>query len=170
MGEDFERSLPWCSFRCLESIISNICSVQFIHSVVCLTLCYPSGLQHTRPPCPPPALVNDAIQHLIVCDPLLLLPSTLPASVSFWMSQFFTWDAQNIRASASASVLPMNIKDWFLLRLTALISLMSKGLSRVFSNTTVQKHQFFGAEPSLWSNSHIHTWLLEKPWLCLSAN
>ena len=78
------------------------------------------------------------------------------------MSQFFTSDGQSMRASSSASVLPMNIQDWFPLRLTGLISLLSKGLSRVFCNTTVQKHQFFGAQLSLWSNSHIHTWLLEE--------
>ena len=75
----------------------------------------------------------------------------------FPMSQFF------ISGSALASVFPVNIQDWFPLGLTDLISLLSKGLSRVFSNTTVQKHQFFGAQLSLWSNSHIHTWLLEKP-------
>ena len=79
------------------------------------------------------------------------------------MSPFFTSGGHNIGASASASVLPMNIQDWFPLGLTGLISLQSKGLSRVFSNTAVQKHQFFGAQLSLWSNSHIHTWLLEKP-------
>ena len=69
---------------------------------------------------------------------------------------------QNIGASASASALPMNIQDWFPIGLTGLISLQSRGLSRVFSNTIVQKHQFFSTQPSLWSNSHIHTWLLEK--------
>ena len=84
-------------------------------------------------------------------------------SASFPMSQFFASSSQIIVPSASASVLPMNIQSWFPLRLTGLISLQSKGLSRIFSNTTVQKHQFFGAQPSLWSNSHICTWLLEKP-------
>ena len=86
-----------------------------------------------------------------------------PASGSFPMSQFFASGGQNIGVSVSASVLPMNIQDWFPLGLTGLISLQSKGLSRVFSNTTVQKHQFFGTQLSLWSNSHIHIWLLEKP-------
>ena len=100
--------------------------------------------------------------HLILCHPLVLLPS-LPASGSFPMSQFFISDGQSTGASASASVLPMNIKDWFPLGLTYLISLLSKGLSRVFSNTTVQNHQFFSAQLSLWSNTHIHTWLLDKP-------
>ena len=88
---------------------------------------------------------------------------SFPASGSFQMSQFFTSGGQSIGASASASALPMIIQDWFPLRWTGWISLMSKGLSRVFSNTTVQKHQFFSAQLSLWSNSHIHTWLLEKP-------
>ena len=75
------------------------------------------------------------------------------------MSQFFASGGQRIGVSASASDLPMNIRGWFPLRLTGLISLLSKGLSRVFSSTTVQKYQFFGTQPSLWSNSHIHTWL-----------
>ena len=86
-----------------------------------------------------------------------------PAWRSFPMSRLFTSGGQSIGASASASVLPMNIQDWFPLGLTDLISLLSKGLSRVFSNTTVQQHQFFGAQPSLWSKSFTHTWLLEKP-------
>ena len=86
-----------------------------------------------------------------------------PASKSFLMSQFFASGGQNIGASASASVLPMNIQDCFPLGLTGWISLQSKGLSRVFSTTTVQKHQFFSAQLSLWSNTRIHTWLLEKP-------
>ena len=88
---------------------------------------------------------------------------SFPASWSFPMSQFFASGGQNIGVSASASVLPLNIQDWFLLGLTGWISLKSKGLSRVFSNTTVQKHQFFGSHLSFWSSSHIHTWLLEKP-------
>ena len=90
-------------------------------------------------------------------------PQSFPASGSFLMSQFFISPGQSTGASASASVLPMNIQDWFPLRLTCWISLQSKGLSRVFSNTTVQKHQFFGAQLSLWSNSHIRMWLMEKP-------
>ena len=85
-----------------------------------------------------------------------------PESGSFVISQFFTSGGQSIGASASASVLIMNIQDWFPLRWTGLI-LQSKGLSRVFSSITVRKHQFFSAQPSLWSNFHIHTWLLEKP-------
>ena len=88
---------------------------------------------------------------------------------SFLMSQLFPSNGQNIRVSASASVLPMNIQDWFPLGWTGWISLQSKGLSRVFSNSTVQKHQFFGTQLSLESNSHIHTWLLEKPQLWLDG-
>ena len=102
--------------------------------------------------------------RLILCHPLLF-----PASGSFPMSQFFASGGQSIGASASASVLPMNIQGWFPLGLIGLISLQSKGLSRVFSNTTVQKHQFFSTQASLWSNSHIHTWLLEKPQLWLDG-
>ena len=103
--------------------------------------------------------------HLILCCLLILLPSTFTASGSFQMSQLFASGGQRIGVSASASVLPMNITGWFPLGLTGLISLQSKGLSRVFSNTVVQKHQFFDAQPSLWSNSYIHTRLLEKPQL-----
>ena len=98
---------------------------------------------------------------LLPSSPLAL--NLFPASASFQMSQFFISGGQRIGASASASVLPMNIQGWFPLGLTDLISLLSKGLSRVFSNTTVWKHQFFGTQPSLWSNFHIPTWLLEKP-------
>ena len=97
--------------------------------------------------------------HLILCHPLLLLPSIFPSTESFPMSQFFSSGGQGV--GASASVLAMNIQDWFPLGLTGWISLQSKGLSRAFSNTTVQKHWFLGAQLSLWSNSH--TWLLEKP-------
>ena len=88
---------------------------------------------------------------------------SFPASGSFQMSQFFVSGGPSIGVSVSASVLPINIQDWFPLGSTGWISLQSKGLSRVFSNTTVQKHQFFGTQLSWWSNSHIHTSLLEKP-------
>ena len=88
---------------------------------------------------------------------------SFPASGSFQMSQFFASGGLSIGSSALASDLPMTIWDWFSLGLTGLISLQFQGLSRVFSNILVQKHQFFGAQLSLWSNSHIHTWLLEKP-------
>ena len=99
-----------------------------------------------------------------ICHPLLFLPSVFPSiSVSsFPMSQLFTSGGQSIGVSASVSVLPMNVQDRFPIGLTGLISLQSKRLSRVFSNTTVWKHWFFSAKPSLWSNSHICTWLLEN--------
>ena len=100
--------------------------------------------------------------HLILCHPLLP-PSTFSASGSFQMSQFLASGGQSTGVSASLQVLPMNIQDWFPLGWTCWISLQFKGLSRVVFNTTVQKHQFFGAQLSLQSNSHIHTWLLEKP-------
>ena len=107
--------------------------------------------------------------HLILCCPLFLLPSIFPSIRVFSNSQFFKSCGQSVGASASVSVLPMNIQDWFPLGWTGLISLQSKGLSRVLSNTTVQKHQFLSTQPSLWSTSHIHTWLLEKPELCLDG-
>ena len=87
---------------------------------------------------------------------------SFPASETFPMSPFFTSGGQSVGVSASTAILPMNIQDWFPLGLTGLISLQSKELPRVFSNIIVQKHQFFGAQLSLWSNSHIHTWLLEN--------
>ena len=133
----------------------------------------PHGLQHTRLPC---------LYHLwsmlklmfVECVipsnnltlsvvPLSFCLQSFPVSGSFLMSQLFTSDGQSIGPSASASVFPMNMQDWFPLGSSGWISLQSKGLSRVFSNTTVQKHQFFSVQPSLWSNAHIHTWLLEKP-------
>ena len=100
--------------------------------------------------------------HLILCCPLLLLPSIFPSIGSFPMSQLFSSGGQSIRVSALASVLLINIEDWFPYGWTGWISLQSKGLSRVFYNTTVQKHQFFSTQLSLESNSHIPTWLLEK--------
>ena len=129
------------------------------------------GLQHARPPCPSPTLraCSNSCASSQWCHPTIsssVLPSCLessPTSGSFPVSQFFTSGGQSIRDSTLASVIPMNIYDWIPFGLTGLISLQSKGLSRVFSNTTVQKHQFFGAQLSLWPNSHIHTWLLEKP-------
>ena len=100
--------------------------------------------------------------HLILCCPLLP-PSIFPSISVFQMSRFFTSGGQSIGVSASKSVLQMNIQEWFPLGWTGLISLQSNGLSRVFSNTTVQKHQFFGAQLFFWSKSHVHTWQLEKP-------
>ena len=99
--------------------------------------------------------------HLILCYPHLL-PLIFPSIRVFLMSRLFTSGGRSIKASASTSVLLMNIQHWFPFRLTGWISLQSKGLSSIFSNTTVQKHQFFDTQPSLWSNSHICTWLLKK--------
>ena len=107
--------------------------------------------------------VGDVIQLISFSVPFCSCLQSFPASGSFTLSQFFASGGQSFGTSASASVLPMNIQDWFLLGSTGLISFLSKGLSRVFSSTTVWKHQFFGTQPSLWSNYHIHTWLLEKP-------
>ena len=147
-------------------------SVQFSHSVVSNSL-RPHESQHTRPPCLSPAprvhpnscasswWYHPAISSSVV--PFSSCPQSLPASGSFPVSQLFTWGGQSIRVSASASVLPMNTKDLSPLGWTGWISLLSKGLSRVFSNTTIQKHQFFSTQLSSQSNSHIHTWPLEKP-------
>ena len=101
--------------------------------------------------------------HLILCRPLLLLPQIPPNIRVFPNEVFFAWGGRSIGVSALASVLPMNTQDWSPLEWTGWISLHSKGLSRVFSNTTVHKHQFFSAQLSSQSNSHIHTWPLEKP-------
>ena len=101
--------------------------------------------------------------HLIFCRPLFLLPPNPPASESFPMSQHFAWGGQSTGVSALASVLPKKSQGWSPSGWTDWISLQSKGLSRVFSNTTVQMHQFFSAQPSSQSNSHIHTWPQEKP-------
>ena len=103
--------------------------------------------------------------HLILCRPLLLLPPLPPTIRMFPMSQLFAWGGQSTRVSALALFLPNNTQGWSPLELTGWISLQSKGLSRVFSNTTVQKHQFFGTQLSSQSNSHIHIWPLEKPYL-----
>ena len=101
--------------------------------------------------------------HLILCHPLSSCPQSFPASGFFQMSQFFASGDQGTGVSPSTSDFPMNTWDWSPLGWTSWISLQSKGLSRVFSNTTVQKHQFFGAQPSSQSNSHIHIWPQEKP-------
>ena len=101
--------------------------------------------------------------RLIICGSLLLLPSIFPRVRVFSMGQFFTSAGQRIGVAVSASVLPMNLQDWFPLGWTGWISLQSKGLSRVFSNTIFQKHQFFGAQASLWSIPHISIWLLGRP-------
>ena len=141
---------------------------------LCLTLCNPVDCRTPgRLPCPSPSPRVRFNSSLLSqwCHPTILssmVPfssclQSFPASASFPMSQLFASGGQSLGASASASVLPMNIQDWFPLGLTGLISLESKRLSRVFSNTTVQNHQFFNAHPTPWSNSHTHKWLLEKP-------
>ena len=107
--------------------------------------------------------VSDAIQPSHPVTPFSSCSQSFPASGCFWVSWLLASWGQSIGASATASILPMNTQDWFPFGLTVLISLQSRGLSRVFSNITVQKHQFFGTQPSLWSNSHIHAWLLGKP-------
>ena len=113
--------------------------------------------------------VGDTVQPSHPLLPLLLLPSVFPSIIAFQMSQLFAAGGESIGVSASTSVLPMNIQDWFPLGWTGWISLQSKGLSRVFSNITVQKNQFFGTQLSSQSNSHIYTWLLEKPSLWLDG-
>ena len=131
----------------------------------------PHGLQHARPPCPSPTprVHSHSRPSSQWCYPAIsssVIPfshlQSFPASGSFPVSQFFTSGDQSIGASAPASVLPGNIQDWFPLGLTGLISFLSRD-SWVFSNITVQKQQIFKAQLSLWSNSHIHTWLLVKP-------
>ena len=130
------------------------------------------GLQHTRLPCPSlsPRLCLDVCPSSQWCylttsssaTPFSVCLQSFPASRSFPISRLFPSGGQSIGASASESVLPMCIQGWFSLGLTGLIPLQSKGLSRVFSGTIIRKHQFFSPQPSLWSNSHIRTWLLEK--------
>ena len=143
-------------------------SVQFSRSVVSDSL-QPHELQHARPPCPSPApgvhsnsgpssrWYHPAISFSVI--PFSSCPQSLPASESFPMSQPFAWGDQSTGVSALASFLPKNTQDWSPLEWTGWISLQSRGLSRVFSNTTVQKHQFFGAQPSsqCWAN-RLHAW------------
>ena len=152
--------------------ILQFSSVQFSHSVMSISL-RPHESQHARPPCPSttPRVHPNPCPLSRWCHPAISSsvvsfsshPQSLPASGSFPMSQLFAWGGQSIGVSASASVIPMNTQDWSLLGWPGWISVQSKGLSRVFSNTTLQKHQFFSAQLSSQSNSHIHTWPLEKP-------
>ena len=147
-------------------------SVQFSCSVVFSSL-RPHELQHARPPCPSQTsgVYSNSCPLSRWCHPassssvvpFSSCPQSLPASGSFPMSQLFTWGGQSIRVSASPSVLPMNTQDWSPSGWTGWISLQSKGLSRVFSNTIVQNHQFFSVQLSSKSNCHIHTCPLEKP-------
>ena len=147
-------------------------SVQFSQSVVSSSL-WPCELQHARPRCPSPTprvhpnpcplsrWCHPAISSSVI--PFSSCPQSFPASGSFPMRQLFAWGGQSIGVSASISALPMNTQDWSPLGWTGWISLQSKGLSRVFYKTTVQKHQFFSAQLSSQSNSHLCTWPLEKP-------
>ena len=154
-------------------MVSHIISaVQFSHSVMSDSL-QPHGLQHARLPCPLPTLraysnscplsrwCHTTISSSVI--PFSSCPQSLPASESFPMSQVFAWGSQSIGVSALAWFLPMKTQELISFRTAGWISLQSRGLSRVFSNTTVQKHQFFGAQLSSQSNSHIHTWPVEKP-------
>ena len=158
----------FCSFQCI-----SLWSVsQFSRSVMSDSL-RPNESQHTRPPCPSPTpgVHSDSRPSSRWCHPAISssvvpfssCPQSLPASESLPMSQLFAWGGQSTGVSALPSFLPKNTQGWSPLGFTGWISLQSKGLSRVFSDTTVQKHQFFGTQPSSQSNSHIHTWPLEKP-------
>ena len=155
-----KNSISWWSYL-----------VQFSRSLMSDSL-WPHKLQHARPPCPSPTpgvhsnscplshWCHPAISSSVV--PFSSCPQSLPASGSFPISQLFTWGGQSTGISALAAVLPNNTQDWSPLEWAGWIPLQSKGFSRVFSNTTVQKRQFFGAQLSLYSNSHIHTWPQEK--------
>ena len=155
---------------CNKCILKCFSSVQFSCSVVSDSL-QPHELQHARPPCPSPTprVHTNPCPLSWWCHPTISsyvipfsCPQSLPASESFPMSQLFASDGRSIKVSTSATVLPMDIQGWFPLGLTGLISVQCKGLSRVFPNTTIWKHRFFSAQLSLWSNSHILTWTLEK--------
>ena len=163
------QALIWKKLKSKDKFLCQI-AVAVVQSLKSNSL-WPHGLQHARLPRPSPSpwvcsnsrplswwchpTISSSVAHFSSC------PLSFPASGSFQISWFFTSGGQSIGASASASVLPMKIQVWFPLGLTGLISLQSKGFSRVFFSTTVQKHQFFSTQLSLWSNSHIHTWLLE---------
>ena len=158
-----------CSISDLSFLRSCPISAESVQSLSRIRLFATPGLQHARPPCtsPTPRAYSNSCALSQWCHPTIsssVIPfssylQSFPASES----EFFALGGQSIGASTSASVLPLNIQNWFPLGFTSLISLQSKGLSRVVSNITVQKHQFFGAQLSSWSNSHIHTWPLEKP-------
>ena len=170
----YTKSVLLWMYQNIPKNIPNVVFIQFqfSRSVVSDSL-WPHGLKHARPLCPSstPWVYPNTHPSSRWCHPAIsssVVPfssctQSHPASGSFQMSQLFASGGQSIRVSASASVLPMNTQDWSPLGWTDWTSLQSKGLSRVFSNTTVQKHQYFGAQLSSQSNSHIHTWPLEKP-------
>ena len=175
-SKNLEPILFLCIYRWFLYML-NVCrmqllsSVQFSCSVVSDSL-QPHKLQHVGPPCPSPTpgVHSNSWPSSQWCHPAIsssVVPfscsQSLPASESFPMSQLFTWGGQSTGVSALASFLPKKSQGWSPLECTGWISLQSKGLSRVFSNTTGQKHQFFGAQLSSQSNSHIHAWPLEKP-------
>ena len=163
------------SVRVLLDLFLSICifsSVHFSRSVVSNSL-RPHESQHTSPPCPSPTprVRSDSCPSSQWCHPAISssvvpffsCPQSFPASKSFPMSQLFAWSGQSTGVSALASFPAKKSQGWSPSEWTGWISLQSEGFSTVFSNTTVQKHQFFGTQPSSQSNSHIHTWLLEKP-------
>ena len=169
----FLRAILWnYAFRCLYLSFSPLPSDQISRSVVSDSL-WPHESQHTRLPCPSPTprvhwdscplsqWCHPAISSSVV--PFSSCPQSLPALEPFPISQLFAWSGQSTGVSALASVLPKKSQGWSASEWTGWISLQSKGLSRVFSNTTVQKHQFFSTQLSLQSNSHIRTWPQEKP-------
>ena len=162
VGDEYEKT---GSSQIIKDFLSFCCSV----TQSCPTL-QPHRPQHTRLPCPSPSpgVCSNSSSLSQWCYPTISssvfhfsCPQSLPASGSFPVTRLFSSGGQSIEASAS--VLPMNIQGWFPLGLTGFITLLSKGLSGVFSNTTVRKPQFFGAQPSLWSNSYICIWLLKRP-------
>ena len=160
---------------------TNVFLLLFSHSVMSNSL-WSQGLQHARLPCPAPfprvcstsCPLNRWCHPTISssADPFFSCPQSFPSFSHHWsfpMSQLIESGGQSVGASATRSVLPMNSQDWFPVELTGSISLQSKGLLGVFSKTTVSKHQFFDSQPSLWSDFHIHTWLLEKTLLWLDG-
>ena len=172
LSKEFSRQRYWRGLPFPSHHWFQFSSVQFSCSVLSDFL-RPHESQHARPPCPLPTpwvhsnscpssqSCHPAISSSVI--PFSSCPQSFPASESFPISQIFAWGGQSTGVSASASFLPKNTQNWSPLECTGWISLQSKELSRVFSNTTVQKHQFFSAQLSSQSNSHIHTWPLEKP-------
>ena len=168
------KSVNKSNKRCASPLCRKLYIIKktYLSSVASNSL-WPHGPQHTRPPCPSPAprVYPNSYPLCHWCHPTTsssVVPfsccfQSFPTSESFPVSQLLASGGQSVGVSASTSVLPMNTQDWSPLGWTIWISLLSKGLSRVFSNTTVQKQKFFGAQPSSQSNSHIHTWPMEKP-------
>ena len=167
---DVEKSVTLCSINPLKSYRIQFSSVQLLSHIWLFatpwTAAHQTSLSITNSGAYSNSWPSSRWCHPTISSSVAPFSSYLqsfPASGFFPSSQFFASGGQSIGVSASASVLPVNTQDWFPLGWTGWISLLSKGLSRVFSNTTVKKNEFFGTQRSLWSNSHIHTWLLEKP-------